>query len=111
MRSPGTEVDGERRMTFVKIPPRRNVGICQIRHMNVVAFAGTVPGRVICTEDAQRWLAPPRSIDGERYEAGLRIMPLDEVPVRVGATRIEITKYGDSHAICGCRVFEDFLAV
>ena len=83
--------------------------VCQVRHMNEVAFAGSVLGRIVSAKNAQRRLVCGGGIDRERDEVRLRIMPLGEVPIGISAAGIEIAKQRDPQAMRGRGVFEDFV--
>src|SRR6185369_1119980 len=71
---------------------RKNVRLCEIKHMDVVADAGSVHGVVIGTEDGDAGTRSGSNLKDEWNEVSLRIVSLAQF-IR-GASGVEVAKAG-----------------
>src|SRR5437868_7851030 len=89
---------------------RRDMGGSKIAHVDEIAFAGAVRRRVIQSENLQGRAAPDCGIDCQWNEMRLRIVPLGECSVRVGAGGIEVAKDCVTKLVRGSDIEQDLLA-
>ena len=75
----------------------RDVAIGEVHHMDVIAHAGTIFGRIVVTKNGQRFA----TANGDLGDVGhqvvrdpLRVFP--HVARRMGANRVEVTQQGNA---------------
>ena len=81
---------------FVQFDECQKVGLCEIRHVDIVPDTAAVLRIIVRTEHTQHRTPSQDGINRERNQVRLRAVILAKTAIRFGSGRVEITKTGGS---------------
>ena len=73
-----------------EVPERPDVGLGQIRNMDIIPDAGAVRRIIVCSENGDVVPLPQRNLEDQRNQMGFRIMRFSDLSVWMGSAGIEI---------------------
>ena len=87
-----SQIDGERVAARFQVLQSSDVRICEIVHMNVVAKAGPVRGRVVGPVDLQLGSVLSRGGQRQWNKVSLRLVELANLAALIGSRSVEIAQ-------------------
>ena len=87
-----SEIEDITFISFHQIFYREDMRLCKIRHMNIVPDAGPVFGRIIGSENTDRFSFSVRHLKDQRNQMGLRIVGLADLSAFMGSACIKIAQ-------------------
>lgn len=92
MPAAGPDIVGD--AACLEVVQGEDVGLGQVGHVDVVADAGAIGGRIVGAEQLEGRAPAERRVDGERDQVCFRIMVFAQSAVRVRACGVEVAQAG-----------------
>ena len=99
MAAAGSEIERRGLAAFFKIAQRRDMSVCQVADMDVVANGGAVRRRIVGTENVDRVDLSVRRHERTRNKMRLRFVHLADFARRRTPARVEIAQRHRAQAV------------